>query len=305
MSVDYIFCKLNGHGYDFYEVHHRKKWFWNAPTSNTFSVGVRNICTSKSHIELPFLCYFPTTLQLHNSPCDGAGELFKPSKDVANLLDCTEKIGKLWISFFFVADAISGLGFRPFWLRLPCSGPQLLEGSLWLKFLLATRSESESFQPLIGFLAFLVQMLWSESKKKWISKGSINNFVYRLTMKCLLDKLGQMASVHRSEWLAVVSQDKKSYCDCETMFGAVSKEIRKTWVPWDRSFKEFTVVVWFISRMSILYCSNALLSNTSIVTSWSQAHLPFCRPPLSWTFSRPIIFGLVSVGINKIRQGLC
>jgi len=60
---------------------------------------------------------------------------------------------------FFVGDVISGIGFRPFWLRLPGSGIQPLNRSLW-KFLLETWLESKSFEPLIDFLAFLA-MLWS------------------------------------------------------------------------------------------------------------------------------------------------
>jgi len=37
------------------------------------------------------------------------------------------------------------------------SWAQPLDGSISLKFLLETRLYSESFEPLIGFLAFLVQ----------------------------------------------------------------------------------------------------------------------------------------------------
>jgi len=42
---------------------------------------------------------------------------------------------------------------------------QLLGQSVSLKFSLETRLESESFQPLINFLAFLVQKLWSKINK--------------------------------------------------------------------------------------------------------------------------------------------
>ena len=44
-------------------------------------------------------------------------------------------------------------------------GAQLLGQSVLLKFSLETRLESESFEPLIDFLAFLVQKLWSEINK--------------------------------------------------------------------------------------------------------------------------------------------
>jgi len=36
---------------------------------------------------------------------------------------------------------------------------------------------------------------------------------------------------YQSKWLAAVSQDRKSHRDCETMFGAVSEEIHKAFVP--------------------------------------------------------------------------
>ena len=55
------------------------------------------------------------TLQLHNSPADGARELFKPSKDSQSLL--VLGFGS------FVGDFISGVDFWPFWLRLPGSRP--------------------------------------------------------------------------------------------------------------------------------------------------------------------------------------
>jgi len=61
---------------------------------------------------------------------------------------------------FFVGDVISGAGFWPFWLRLPGSEPQLLDGSILLRFSLETREESKSFKPLIDFLRFQVQNLW-------------------------------------------------------------------------------------------------------------------------------------------------
>jgi len=42
---------------------------------------------------------------------------------------------------------------------------QLLGQSVSLKFSLETRLESESFEPLIDFLMFLVQKLWSKKNK--------------------------------------------------------------------------------------------------------------------------------------------
>jgi len=46
----------------------------------------------------PLSHYFCATLQLHNSPVDGAIELFKPSKDLVSLPVCIEK--KFWVSGF-------------------------------------------------------------------------------------------------------------------------------------------------------------------------------------------------------------
>jgi len=57
---------------------------------------------------------------------------------------------------------------------------QLLDESISLKLSLETRLESESFEPLINFLAFLVQKLWSKINKliNYLIMGLINYFVY-------------------------------------------------------------------------------------------------------------------------------
>jgi len=46
-------------------------------------------------------------------------------------------------------------------------GPQLLEGSISLKFLVETRLKSKSFEPLIGFLHFLFQS-YGKITKIWV-----------------------------------------------------------------------------------------------------------------------------------------
>jgi len=101
-------------------------------------------------------CNFSATLQLHSSPVDSARELFKPSKDVASLRVFNEKIlgfrvccewRHKWCRFLAILAQVT-------W---PWAQPQ--EGSILLKFLLETRLGSESFEPLISFLAFLVQKL--------------------------------------------------------------------------------------------------------------------------------------------------
>jgi len=61
--------------------------------------------------------------------------------------------------------------------------------------------------------------------------------------KRLLGKFMQTLSVQHNKELmskqpATVSQERKTHRDCETVFGAMSKEVSKTFVPGDRSFKE-------------------------------------------------------------------
>ena len=55
--------------------------------------------------------------------------------------------------------------FRVILAHVARSGAQPLGQSVSLKFSLESRLESESFEPLIDFLAFLVQKLWSKINK--------------------------------------------------------------------------------------------------------------------------------------------
>jgi len=64
---------------------------------------------------------FRLPCQQQSSSADCAGELFKPSKDLASLRVCNEK--RFWGLSFFVSDVISEVGFWPFWLILPGLGP--------------------------------------------------------------------------------------------------------------------------------------------------------------------------------------
>jgi len=66
------------------------------------------------------------TLQHHNSPANCVRELFKYSKDAASPLDYIF-YWKVFDFSFFVSDATSGISFRPFWLKVPGPGPQLLD----------------------------------------------------------------------------------------------------------------------------------------------------------------------------------
>jgi len=111
-----------------------------------------NISCQKILHELLFSGHF-TTPQLATR---FARELFKPCKDS---VESAMKI-KFWFRVF-VSDVIGGIGFWPLWLRWPGPRPQLLDGTISLKFLL----ETESFEPLIDFVAFLVQRLWPKNNK--------------------------------------------------------------------------------------------------------------------------------------------
>jgi len=115
-------------------------WFW--PKNNSFRLPYQRLSSS-----------------------DRARELFNSSNGSASLVDCTRK-------YFF------GLGVRIFcdWRHKLSSFGVILAHVAWpkaqplgqsvsLKFSLETRLESESFEPLIDFLAFLVQKLWSKINK--------------------------------------------------------------------------------------------------------------------------------------------
>jgi len=66
---------------------------------------------------------------------------------------------------FIVSDTMTRVGYWPLYLRLFAPGPKPLDGNISLKFVLENRLEHESFQPLIDFLGFWIQKLWSENSK--------------------------------------------------------------------------------------------------------------------------------------------
>jgi len=55
--------------------------------------------------------------------------------------------------------------FRVILAHVAWPGAQPLDQSVLLKFSLESRLKSESFEPLIDFLVFLVQKLWSKINK--------------------------------------------------------------------------------------------------------------------------------------------
>ena len=96
---------------------------------------------------------------------DSARELFKSSNGLASLLACTRK-KFFWLGLWIFCEWSHK--WSSFWVILAhVSWPraQPLGRSVTLKFALETRLKSESFEPLIDFLAFLVQKLWSQMNK--------------------------------------------------------------------------------------------------------------------------------------------
>jgi len=89
-----------------------------------------------------------------------ARELFKGSNGSASLGDCTRK--KLFVRGLriFCDWRHKRSSFRVILAHVACPRAQPLGQSVSLKFSLETRLKSESFEPLIDFLEFLVQKLW-------------------------------------------------------------------------------------------------------------------------------------------------
>jgi len=109
---------------------------------------------------------FVLPYQCHSSSTGCTRELFKPSKDSANLRLCTQK-KKLfgWGLRNFCEWHHMWSSFRAILAHVSWPRAQPLGQSISLKFPLETRLESASFEPLIDFLAFLVQNLWSKINK--------------------------------------------------------------------------------------------------------------------------------------------
>ena len=133
------------------------------PTSlNTLRAGVRYIRISisaekNSSFWLPY--------QRPSSSDDCPRELLNASKESASLVDYTRnKI--FWLRVRIFCDwRHNWSSFRVILAHVARPGAQLLGQSVSLKFSLESRLESESFEPLIDFLAFLVKKLWSKINK--------------------------------------------------------------------------------------------------------------------------------------------
>jgi len=105
---------------------------------------------------------FRLPYQRPSSSTDCARELFNGSKGSASLVDCTQKKNFAWGVRVFCEWCHKWSSFRVILAHVAWPRAQPLGQSVSLKISLETRLESESFEPLIDFLAFLVQKLWSK-----------------------------------------------------------------------------------------------------------------------------------------------
>jgi len=103
--------------------------------------------------------------QRPSSSADGAGELFKGSNGSASLVDCTQKKFFGWGVRIFCEWCHKWSSFGVILAHVAWPSAQPLGQSVLLKFSLETSFESESFEPLIDSVAFLVQKLWSKINK--------------------------------------------------------------------------------------------------------------------------------------------
>jgi len=112
-----------------------------------FDFGLKN-----SSFRLPY--------QRRSFSVDCARELFKGSNGSASLLDCSRKKCFGWGVRIFCDWRHKWSSFGVILAHVARPRAQPLGQSVSLKFSLETKLESESFEPLIDFLAFLVQKLW-------------------------------------------------------------------------------------------------------------------------------------------------
>jgi len=91
---------------------------------HTFAVGVHMLVLQNDALSICFHVIFKPL-------CNSVTYQVVVLKSYSNLkrcgkssrLDCNEKNWKVLDLGLFVGDVISGVGFRPFWLRLPALGP--------------------------------------------------------------------------------------------------------------------------------------------------------------------------------------
>ena len=108
---------------------------------------------------------FQLRYQRPSSSADCTRELFKSSNGLASLVDCTWKKLFGWGVLIFYDWHYKWSSFRVILAHVVWPRAQLQCQSVLLRFSLGTletRLESESFEPLIDFLEFLVEKLWSK-----------------------------------------------------------------------------------------------------------------------------------------------
>jgi len=103
---------------------------------------------------------FPLPYQRPSSSADCTRELFKGSNGSESLVDCTRKKFFGWGLWIFCDWRHEWSSFGVILAHVAWPRAQPLGQRVSLKFSLETRLQSESFEPLIDFLAFLVQKLW-------------------------------------------------------------------------------------------------------------------------------------------------
>ena len=118
---------------------------------NILRAEVRYIRTS---IERPKASSCQLPYQRHSSSADCATELFKGSNESDSLLDCTRKKFFGWGLQIFCKWRHKWSSLWAILAHVAWPRAQALGQSISLKFSLETRLESESFEPLIDFLAF-------------------------------------------------------------------------------------------------------------------------------------------------------
>ena len=108
---------------------------------------------------------FRLPYQRPNSSANAARELFNGSNGSTSLVDSTRKKFFGWGVRIFCDWRHKWSSFRVILAHVAWPKAQPLGQSVSLKVSLETRLKSESFEPLINFLAFLVQKLWSKMNK--------------------------------------------------------------------------------------------------------------------------------------------